>query len=79
MLKEVTEQQGSYATSYTENSKMGGIEIGYSDEETAERCIILHAEDYDYVLFGISDQKGASALDKMTELMASTLLEKRKI
>ncbi len=79
MLKEVTEQQGSYATSYTGNSKMGGIEIGYSDEETAERCIILHAEDYDYVLFGISDQKGASALDKMTELMASTLLEKRKI
>lgn len=79
MLEEVAAQQGSYATSYTENSKMSGIEIGYSDEETAERCIILHGEDYDYVLFGISNKNGASALDKMTELVASTLLEKKKI
>ena len=48
-------------------------------EETANAHQAFHAEDYDYVLLGISDQKGASALDKMTELMASTLLEKRKI
>ncbi len=72
-------QDDSHAESYTENSEMSAIRIAYSDEKSAEECIILHGKDYDYVLFGASTAQKSPALDRVIKIMASTLKEKGKM
>lgn len=76
--KVLLDTQIGKAVSYSNNDEMKAIQMTYSDGELAENCVILHGKDYDYVLFGTALDKNANALNKLTDVVAASLVEKTK-